>query len=149
MLSEAFTPKNAFTAPGVRMPALRSRMRTASSAFPDEFKRNHEGDWVDMFIKIAQDNIVPPQVTIDAVLILTCLRPDGVEAIKEALRAVEEAVDDEEIEIEVTYIGAPRYRVTVRAPDYKTAEEALRTAAQAAIDRIKDCGGEGSFARKG
>ena len=55
----------------------------------------------------------------------------------------------DELVVEVSYVGAPRYRVMVRAPDYKTAEEVIKSAAQAGIDHIVANDGTGEFVRKG
>ena len=120
-----------------------------ASAEPDEFPRSHKGDWVEFFVQIAQENISPPSVTIDGVLSMNIVAPDGVELIREALKAVEGAIDDEELEIHVSYIGAPRYRVQVRAPDYKTAEDAIKMASDVGVDLILSREGEASFTRKG
>jgi translation initiation factor 2 subunit 1 len=120
-----------------------------ASATPDEFVRAHKGEWVDMFSEIARENISPPQVTIDGVLAMNILKPDGVEIIREALKAVEDAIEDDELEISVSYVGAPRYRIQVRAPDYKTAEEAIKRAADVGVDMILAKEGEASFTRKG
>jgi len=35
-------------------------------------------------------------------------------------------VDNEEINIDISYVGAPRYRIHVIAPDYKKAEGVLK-----------------------
>jgi translation initiation factor 2 subunit 1 len=44
-------------------------------------------------------------------------------------------------------VGAPRYRITVKAPDYKVAEEQLRDAADRAVKAITKLGGAGQFIR--
>jgi translation initiation factor 2 subunit 1 len=48
----------------------------------------------------------------------------------------------------VQYIGAPRYRLVVRAPDYKTAEDEIHKAAGRVIKALEAKGGEGKFHRK-
>ncbi|MCI0496807.1 MAG: translation initiation factor IF-2 subunit alpha [Thermoplasmata archaeon] len=120
-----------------------------ASASPDEFKREHKDAWADMFISIAQNNIVPPQVTIDGTLTINCMRPEGVDVIRDALGLIEGHAPIEDVEIEVTYIGAPRYRVKVQAPDYKTAEDVIKSASQAGIDHVVRNEGQGQFVRKG
>lgn len=93
--------------------------------------------------KIASANIKIPEVNISGYVELTCPKPDGVEFIKKALSA---AVSKNEIK--VTYIGAPRYRISVTASDYKKAENTLKKSAEAAIKFIEKCDGEGKFIRK-
>lgn len=105
-----------------------------------------KGDWQTSFIDIAKENIVPPYVHIDGYVDITCPLSNGIEHIQKALLEAETVTD--EIEIIVQYIGAPKYRIKVRAPDYKTAEEELKAAAQRAIDYISDYSGAGEFHRK-
>jgi translation initiation factor 2 subunit 1 len=68
-------------------------------------------------VEIAQKNIKKPVVTVDAVVSLVCYNPDGLEDIKSALK-----VGDE---VSVHYLGAPRYKVSLTAPDYKSGEKKL------------------------
>lgn len=104
-----------------------------------------KGDWVDAFIEVAEENISPPFVNIDGFLEITCLLPDGIDHIKEALMKTEKS---DGVEISVQYVGAPRYRITVRALDYKTAEAEMQKAAEAVIKRMESCGGKARFSRK-
>jgi len=55
---------------------------------------------------------------------------------------------DNNVDINIQYISAPRYRLQVRAMDYKVAENALRDAAESAINYIKRNNGIGTFHRK-
>jgi translation initiation factor 2 subunit 1 len=103
------------------------------------------GDWTAHFIEVAKENIAPPLVDIVGQLELTCPTGDGIERIKAALATAMNVTTEGEVSI--SYIGAPNYRVTVKAPDYKTAEESLKTAVDAAIGAIEKDGGAGSFAR--
>jgi len=56
-------------------------------------------------------------------------------------------VDGEDIKVDISYVGAPRYRIHVIAPDYKKAESVLKKAAQSAINIIEKAGGSGEFHR--
>jgi translation initiation factor 2 subunit 1 len=69
-----------------------------------------------------------------------------VNVIRRALRSAEPKVDGAEIEL--LYLGAPKYRVKVVAPDYKTAEKALEKAATAAIGVMERAEGTGKLVRK-
>lgn len=104
------------------------------------------GEWTKAFIQVAQENIVPPMVKIAGFLELTNNRPDGAIHLRDVLTAVEGQEDG--ISVKVQYIGAPRYRVVVNAPDYKTAEEKLQDAAGKAIEAMKAKGGQGRFQRR-
>ncbi len=105
-----------------------------------------EGEWVPKFIALAQANISIPFVTITGFLEMQTFASDGIESIKKALRVAEEC-EYEDVGIEVQYVGAPRYRVKVRAPDYKSAEEEIRASADRAMKVITKSGGTASFKR--
>src|SRR2546422_524285 len=105
-----------------------------------------KGPWVKTFVEVARENIVPPHVTIDGYVEAMDFCPDGAVHIREALtKAVQE---NDGITVKVQYIGAPRYRIVVRAPDYKTAEEEIEKAANRVIKALTAKGGEAKFHRK-
>lgn len=101
---------------------------------------------VDALVAVAKENVRIPKVTVAGNIILTSPKPDGVNIIRRALRSAEPKIQD--VEIELTYIGAPAYRIKVTAPDYKTAEKAIERAASAAIGVVERAGGEGKFVKK-
>ncbi len=96
--------------------------------------------------KVANENLKKPQVDISGFIDLKNYLPDGIEHIKKALSAAGN-VDGEDIKVEISYIGAPRYRIHVTAPDYKKAEGILKKSAQSAIKIIENAGGSGEFHR--
>ena len=100
------------------------------------------GEWIKVFTEVARENIVPPYVKISGYLELTTNAPDGIERIKKVLQEIENE------NITVTYVGAPRYRVMVKAEDYKTAEDILQRVANRALEMFKKMGGEGEFHRR-
>jgi len=97
-------------------------------------------------VKTATDNIKPPQVTITGYVDLTCGKPDGIDVIKKALKETLKVEDG--VQIEVTYVGTPRYRMKVTTMEYKEAESALRKAADRAIKVIQKNNGTGNFIRQ-
>jgi translation initiation factor 2 subunit 1 len=100
----------------------------------------------EMIAKVANDNLKKPQVDIAGFLDLTSLRPDGIDHIKKALETAGD-VEGDDIKIDISYVGAPRYRIHVIAPDYKKAENILKKSAQSAIKLIEKTGGTGEFHR--
>jgi translation initiation factor 2 subunit 1 len=117
----------------------------AASADPKKFQKEHgKAAWVAAFLKIAQENLVPPQVEITGTLEVSDSSADGVAHVREALVAAEQ-VDPESVVVQ--YVGAPRYRVIVSGTQYKQVEELLKRSTEAALAKIKEMGGEGSFAR--
>ncbi len=102
------------------------------------------GDWTKAFYEVAKENVTPPFVQISGILELKCPAPDGVDLIKKAILKGTAQADER---VRVQYVGAPRYRVVISAPDYKAAEEELRHVTDVMIEEIKGCGGEGAFHR--
>ncbi|TGC09674.1 translation initiation factor IF-2 subunit alpha [Methanolobus halotolerans] len=100
----------------------------------------------DSIAQIAQNNIKLPFVDIAGYVDLTCSLPEGIDAIKTALEAANEVKEDE-VRIDISYTGAPRYRIKVIAPDYKKAEAVLKKSADIAIETIDELGGKGEFHR--
>jgi translation initiation factor 2 subunit 1 len=104
------------------------------------------GAWVDKFCKVAEENVAAPSASIDGYLEIHCPDPAGVDKIRDALLAAENIGNGN---VEVQYLGAPRYRIIATEEEYKAAEELIRKAAQAAIDNIEASGGTGRFDREG
>ena len=105
------------------------------------------GDWVDALNQIAKDNIAIQFVDIKGYLDIRSWEPNGIEQIKEALQYGEESEYDD-VNIQVHYIGAPHYSITVQAPDYKIAEEELKKAVDRIQEKITIHNGEMTFHRK-
>jgi translation initiation factor 2 subunit 1 len=95
-------------------------------------------------LRVAQDNIVPPHVTVTGILEISDASDRGLESVREALLEAEK-VDPQSVTVQ--YVGAPRYRVQVAGTQYKQAEEILKRATDAALVRIRASGGHGTFSR--
>jgi translation initiation factor 2 subunit 1 len=108
-------------------------------------KEGFKGKWVKQFVKVAVENIAPPHVIIKGIINMTCPGAKGVEKIKTALLAAQEIEDGG---VKIQYVGAPRYRIEVKALDYKRAEDAMKNAVEIAIKQIEALGGEASFKRE-
>lgn len=103
-------------------------------------------DVAKMITQVANDNLKRPQVDISGYVDLRCPNPDGIEVIRKALKKADEVKGDE-IKVDVSYVGAPRYRIRVIAPDYKKAESILKKSSDAALKIIQKSGGTGEFFR--
>jgi translation initiation factor 2 subunit 1 len=104
---------------------------------------------IDAIVQTARNNVSVPYVQVTGYVDLSCPESDGVDVIKEALQAAEGNGEvPEEIELEVTYVGSPEYRIQVQAPDYKTAEDALEESADRAAKVVEQHGGTGQFHRE-
>ncbi|WP_158057726.1 translation initiation factor IF-2 subunit alpha [Halorussus halophilus] len=108
-----------------------------------------DDDEVEQLVQTARENVSVPYVTVTGYVNLESAAEHGVDDIKEALQAAEGNGDiPEEVELDVTYVGAPEYRIRVKAPNYKTAESQLEESAARAESEIESLGGTGSFHRE-
>ncbi len=106
-----------------------------------------DGPWLAAFNSTANDNISIPFVDIKGWITITSFEPDGINHISKALELAEQSEYDD-VTIQVKYIGAPRYLITVEAPDYKIAEEQLKKAVDRATVYITNHNGECEFNRE-
>ena len=108
-----------------------------------------EGDWIAPFIEIAIKNIIPDTVEIRGRFILNVEQAEGIEIIREALVAAENVSDEKaELEINCYYDGAPSYRIELKAPDFKTAEDGWNNATSACVDIVVAAGGTAESERE-
>jgi translation initiation factor 2 subunit 1 len=122
---------------------------------------------VDAIVETARENVSVPYVTVTGYVDLECPASDGVDVIREAMQAAEGngespvraggsngMSDDEssgipeEVELEVTYVGSPEYRIEVQAPDYKVAESQLEESADRAAAVVRDHDGTAEYHRE-
>ncbi len=69
-------------------------------------------------VEVAKKNIKKQMVTVDGIATLICYGGDGVEAIKKVFSACRK-------DSEVTYLGAPKYKISIVSEDYKSGEKKL------------------------
>ena len=87
-----------------------------------------------------------PTVEIRGLLELSNNKSNGVEIIRKILLDITDEKDNSNVEI--SYIGAPKYRVAVIAQDFKTAEKILKPILEKVEKSIKKQGGEFKFTRE-
>jgi len=90
--------------------------------------------------KIIQERIKIPQIKITSTLILQSNAENGIEEIKKALKKAESFAKIKKYDLTITYVSAPKYKLTLTSSDYKQAEEAIKEIAQQAIDHIQKTG---------
>jgi translation initiation factor 2 subunit 1 len=105
------------------------------------------GEWMKKFEETAKGSITVPFVEIKGMLRLTSFLPDGITHIKEALLVAGKSEFDD-VTIDIKYIGAPRYMIKVKAPDYKIAESQMRKAVERAGEYMAKIKGECEFQRE-
>jgi translation initiation factor 2 subunit 1 len=123
-----------------------------------------DDDEITAIVETARENVSVPYVTVTGYVTLESPAGDGVDVVQEALQAAEGNGEvpasganggseggssgvPEEVDLEVTYVGAPEYRIRVQAPDYKTAEAELERSAERATGTIGERGGRGQYHR--
>ena len=74
-------------------------------------------------IKDASTKIKLPSVEIRGILELTDSSSNGVENIKSSLQGFEKA---DHKNVKILYVGAPKYRISITASDFKSAERTLK-----------------------
>ncbi len=115
------------------------------AASADALEENgFKDDWTKVFTDVARENVTPPYVQISGIIELKCPKADGVDMIRNALLTGLEPAKDR---AKIQYVGAPRYRIVVSAPDYKSAEEDIKEITAQIVESIRANGGEGDFHR--
>lgn len=112
------------------------------AAADKDFMSGINEPWKNAFIKIAADNISIPMVKIGGVIDMYSIAPDGIDLIKNILTEI-----DSNKNINISYMGAPKYRITIMDEDYKSAEERLKKNLDFIADRCKKNNVEYSFSR--
>ena len=119
------------------------------SAYDPEILKNDgfKGDWIDDFVDLAKDNISIQFVEITGYIDIKSWLPNGINHIKNALIKAEES-EFEDVDIQIKYIGAPQYQITIKAPDYKIAEDEMKKVVETIEGEINKNNGELKFHRK-
>jgi len=104
---------------------------------------------ISAIVETARENVSVPYVTVTGYVDLRCPDPNGVDVIREALKAAEGNGEvPDEIDLSVTYVGSPEYRVRVQASNYKQAESELEASVARAEENISEHGGTATFHRE-
>ena len=93
-------------------------------------------------IKIVKDKIKQKEIKISRVFKLKSSFPNGIELIKETLKKVNDFSKKENFNCKILYAGAPNYRISLTAQNYKDAEKGMDGMIEIAEKEIK---GKGTF----
>ncbi|MCV0373273.1 MAG: translation initiation factor IF-2 subunit alpha [Nitrosarchaeum sp.] len=85
-----------------------------------------------------------PSVEIRGIMEITSNKSDGVEIIKKTLL---DAIKKDST-IDITYLGAPKYRLSIKAEDFKTAEKSLKPIIEEIQKNIEKKNGTFKFTRE-
>ncbi len=105
---------------------------------PDQFTANLKNkEWASLVRNYAEENLKPPIAEVRGIIQLKDNSGNGIEIIKRALQ------EGESEGIEITYAGAPQYRIISYAEDLKTAEEKMRKSGELILSYLRKNGGSG------
>jgi len=96
-------------------------------------------------IEAVSTKIKLPSVEIRGILELTDRSSNGVENIRNSLQSFEKT---DQNTIKILYVGAPRYRISVTAPDFKSAEKTLKPILEDIQKKIEKNKGSFKFTRE-
>lgn len=89
-----------------------------------------------------------PQNEIRGIMEISSKKPDGIEIIKTVLIDAGEGTKTNPSTINIAYIGAPRYRIAVKAESFKMAEKAMSRAIEKIQKGIEKNHGSFKFTRE-
>ena len=87
---------------------------------------------IDSLKTISKDKIIIPLVNVTGTMEITSLEPDGVNLIKDILTNVNKTKSKVN-NVEIYYLGAPKYKITAFSENYKKAEKIL----SASVEKIE------------
>jgi len=99
--------------------------------------------WAKVLVDVARTKIKTGKARLNAIVELTCYKPDGIDLIKKSLQTAEKARKPRGTIVRVYAVGSPRYRIEITARDYTEAENVLNDAVNEALVTINDVGGQG------
>ncbi|MGC8644776.1 MAG: translation initiation factor IF-2 subunit alpha [Thermoplasmata archaeon] len=109
-----------------------------ASSDPEQFLEGlGRVEWATLISNYARENLKPAVAEVKGIIKLRDNSSRGIEVIKKALLAGKGE------NIQITYLGAPQYRIVAKASDMKDAEELMRKTAETIISTIKKNGGSG------
>ncbi|HDJ89371.1 MAG TPA: translation initiation factor IF-2 subunit alpha [Thermoprotei archaeon] len=89
--------------------------------------------------KYAREYIEVPQAKISGIFIISCFKPNGIDIIRESLiRGLKIASKYSNINVKIYTQGAPRYKIDLIAPEYKTAEKVLEEIVNEVVEYARE-----------
>jgi translation initiation factor 2 subunit 1 len=105
-------------------------------------------DIVKVIAQVAEERIRIKMVKVRSTLEIRCIKPNGVECIKDAFIDAKKGQKAKDAKIEFCVIAAPRYSLEVSADNWKRAEEVLEEISEGVVTNITKAGGHGSYKRE-
>jgi translation initiation factor 2 subunit 1 len=100
------------------------------------------------FAEVAAERIRVPMVRVKGIVELRCMKPNGVNVIKEAFMNAKKTEKSREGKIRFYVVAAPKYCIEVLSENYKLAEVLLQRTAENVVSSVVEAGGQGVFRRE-
>lgn len=105
-------------------------------------------EWLDILVDYAKKYVEVKHVEISGYMNLKSNHPDGIDRIKKILLDIKEEISKfEEVDVRIYTVGAPKYRIDLIGPDYKTLENVMDKIDSKAEELAKNLKIEYSFER--
>jgi translation initiation factor 2 subunit 1 len=98
--------------------------------------------------EIAKERMHVPMVKVKGSVELRCMKPNGVNIIKEAFLNAKKAERLRDAKVRFYAVAAPKYCIEVMAENYKRAEAVLQKVAENVVANVVKAGGQGVFRRE-
>jgi translation initiation factor 2 subunit 1 len=95
-------------------------------------------------LEVASKNIKKAKAEVDGIITLTSFEPNGVEVVRKILTSFPKPSG---VEVQLLYLGAPKYQLRVISEDFKAADKAMETITEAIISSAKEARASAEFAR--
>lgn len=103
-------------------------------------KRSVPKKWADQIKEVAEEQMELKEVVIKGSLELKSYEADGINIIRKTLEDAKKKYD-----VEIKYISAPKYSITLKTKDAKSGERRLKEAGDEIVESIKKLNGEGTM----
>jgi translation initiation factor 2 subunit 1 len=101
-----------------------------------------------VFAEVAKERIRVSVVRVKGTVELRCMKPNGVNIIKEAFLNAKKTEKSRDVKVRFYVVAAPKYCIEVLAENYKQAEAVLQKVAENVVSHIVKAGGQGVFRRE-
>jgi len=101
-----------------------------------------------VIVEIAKERMRVPMVKVKGLVELRCMKPNGVNIIKEAFLNAKKAERSRDAKFRFYVVAAPKYCIEVMAENYKRAEAVLQKIAESVVANVVKEGGQGVFRRE-
>jgi len=98
--------------------------------------------------ELIQTRMKPAEVEVTTIINLKSRASNGIEVIKQAIKKTKEYAKTKKYYPVFKYLGAPRYRMSLKAADYKGGDAVLREVGEFLMKTIEKEGGEGSMEKQ-